>query len=211
MERHAFALQMNEGKLGNFLTALGEKWGEIRTIIDAEHVTNFSLWNAERFLFGYYESDKEEAVSGKLMAPLADVIAANGRWISDPEQNMAQMFEIYGVVREDKSMIRHRVFMTHLLTGDVKEYKRRHDEKRASMPAVPPGPDSNFTIWNAEDFIFGYDEIDTSMEHEETPEEHEDTVAWESNMLNIMEWITNDVDWLTGEHHAQVRRVAYYR
>ncbi len=210
MERHAFALQMNEGKLGDFLTAFGKQWNQIKKLIDENHVKNFSVWNAERFIFGYYENEAE-VITDKLMAPLERAIAANGRWISDPTKDMAQMFEIYGVVREDKSMIRHRVFMTHLLTGDVKEYKRRHDEKRASMPAVPQGPDSNFTIWNAEDYIFGYDEIDTSMEHEETPEEHEDTVAWESNMLNIMEWITNDVDWLTGEHHAQVRRIAYYK
>ena len=36
---------------------------------------------------------------------------------------------------------------------------------------MPEGPDSNFCIWSAGGYIFGYDEIDTSMEVEQTPEE----------------------------------------
>lgn len=70
-----------------------------------------------------------------------------------------------------------------------------------------PGPDSNFTIWNGGDYIFGYDEIDTSMEHEMTDYERADTIKWEKHMLGIMEWITDDVDWITGEHHGHVKCV----
>ena len=71
-----------------------------------------------------------------------------------------------------------------------------------------PGPDSNFSIWNAGRYIFGYDEIDVTMETPETKEEHDQTVKWESGMLEIMEWITDDVDWLTGERHPHVIRLA---
>ena len=45
--------------------------------------------------------------------------------------------------------------------------------------------------------ITGYNEIDTSMETEETPEAREATIAWEKRQLEIMDWITNDVDWIT--------------
>ncbi len=33
---------------------------------------------------------------------------------------------------------------------------------------IDPGPDSNFSIWSAGGYIFGYDEIDITMEVEET-------------------------------------------
>ena len=56
---------------------------------------------------------------------------------------------------------------------------------------------SNFSIWSAGGYIFGYDEIDTTMEVEETPQAREATIAWETRQLGIMDWITNDVDWMT--------------
>ena len=73
-----------------------------------------------------------------------------------------------------------------------------------------PGPDSNFSIWSAGGYIFGYDEIDTTMEVEETEESREQTVTWEMRQLGIMDWITNDVDWMTGEVHADVKRLAWH-
>ena len=72
------------------------------------------------------------------------------------------------------------------------------------------GPDSNFSIWSAGGYIFGYDEIDTTMETEETPEAHEATVAWETRQLGIMDWITNDCDWLTGTVHSASVRLAWH-
>ena len=36
------------------------------------------------------------------------------------------------------------------------------------------------------------------------------TVEWETRQLEIMDWITNDVDWLTGEHHAASVRLAWH-
>ena len=101
--------------------------------------------------------------------------------------------------------------MTKLKPDCAEEYKRRHDalvEARGNVP--DPGPDSNFSIWSDGNYIFGYDEIDTTMETDETPEAHENTVAWETRQLGIMDWITNDCDWLTGEVHADVVRLAYH-
>ena len=107
---------------------------------------------------------------------------------------MRLMYHNFGIVRSDKELIRHRMFMTKLKPGCEEEYKARHDaliEQRGD--SVDPGPDSNFSIWSAGGYIFGYNEIDTTMETEETPEEHENTIAWETRQLEIMDWITNDV------------------
>jgi len=39
---------------------------------------------------------------------------------------------------------------------------------------------------------------------EMTPEERESTIAWETRGLEIMDWLTDDVDWMTGEKHCHV-------
>ena len=122
------------------------------------------------------------------------------------------MYHCIGLARADKSHIRHRVFTTRLKEGCAAEYKRRHDALIEARHGVPsPGPDSNFTIWNANGYIFGYDEIDTAYRPDpslpqKTPEEEKaDTIAWETRQLEIMDWLTDDVDWLTGQKHAPSR------
>ena len=114
-----------------------------------------------------------------------------------------------GIVRADKSLIRHRVFATKLKEGCAAEYKRRHDgliEKRAGK--ITEGPESNFTIWNANGYIFGYCELVKSFDHEMTEAEKASTIAWETRQLEIMDWLTDDVDWLTGQKHDSIKLVA---
>lgn len=83
-------------------------------------------------------------------------------WISTPGVDMRLMYHNFGVVRENKELIRHRMFMTKLKPGCDEEYKARHD------------------------------------------------VLVEARQLEIMDWITNDVDWMTGEHHSSSRRLAWH-
>ena len=46
-----------------------------------------------------------------------------------------------------------------------------------------------------------------AFDREMTDEEREATVAWEKKQLEIMDWLTDDVDWITGEKHEPVRRI----
>lgn len=150
---------------------------------------------------------EEKSVKNRLTGEIQDTF----QWISTPGEDMRLMYHNFGVVRENKELIRHRMFMTKLKDGCEEEYKARHDGLIAQRgDTVDPGPDSNFSIWSAGGYIFGYDEIDTTMERDETPEEHEATVAWETRQLGIMDWITNDVDWMTGECHPASRRLAWH-
>ena len=48
-------------------------------------------------------------------------------WISTPGKDMRLMYHNFGVVRENKELIRHRMFMTKLKDGCEEEYKARHD------------------------------------------------------------------------------------
>ena len=46
-----------------------------------------------------------------------------------------------------------------------------------------------------------------TMEQEETDEDRENTIAWETRMLEIMTWFTDDVDWITGQKHPHIERI----
>ena len=122
---------------------------------------NFSIWQIEDFWFCYGEYSElrgAEAAAQALCAVAgAELFAAPGTLRSCITASHI------GLVRAGKSHIRHRVFSTRLKEGCAAECKRRHDALIEARHGVPsPGPDSNFTIWNANGYIFGYDEIDTA-------------------------------------------------
>ena len=170
----------------------------------AAGLDNFSLWHMQQYLFGYGECAGEYA--GQLDAALAKL--PEGVSLACAPGSMRQMYHDIGIVREDKSLIRHRVFAAKLKPGCEEEYKRRHDGLVAARgDAVKEGPESNFTIWCGDGHIFGYCELVKAFDHEPTPEERADTAAWETRQLEIMDWLTDDVDWLTGEKHPAVERV----
>lgn len=214
MERHAFAMEVKSGQMNTYRKKLGEIWPDLTAYLDRNGIQNFSIWNTDSLIFGYYEnedgaviSDEEAAVKAEFVKKMEDTFT----WISTPGDDMRLMYHNFGVVRKSKELIRHRMFMTKLKPGCDEEYKRRHDVLvEARGDAVDPGPDSNFSIWSAGGYIFGYNEIDTTMELDETEADREATIAWETRQLEIMDWITNDVDWMTGEHHSASRRLAWH-
>lgn len=214
MERHTMAMKVISGKMNEYRRNLGEVWSDLTAFLDRNQLRNFSIWNAENLIFIYCESDKEIDLSENDTAAVKEMTQkfdGTFTWISTPGEKMRLMYENFGIVRESKELIRHRMFMTKLKPGCEEEYKARHDVLVAQRGGVPdPGPDSNFSIWSAGGYIFGYDEIDTTMEIEETPEARENTIAWETRQLEIMDWITDDVDWMTGEHHASSIRLAWH-
>ena len=214
MERHAFAMEVKEGRKDDYRKALGKIWPELTAFLDRNEIKNFSIWNTDSLIFGYYEkadgsvlSAEEKEISERLTKEIEDTFT----WISTSGQDMRLMYHDFGIVRESKELIRHIMFLTTLKPGCEEEYKRRHDglvEQRGDT--VNPGPDSNFSIWSAGGYIFGYDEIDTTMEKEPDEAARETSVAWETRQLGIMDWITNDMDWLTGEHHSASVRLAWH-
>ena len=214
MKRHTFALKVKTGKMSAFRSGLGEVWPELTAFLDGHRMSNFSIWNAEDLVFGYYETDDSFSFTDSDRVKVATWEAAYNNsysWISLPFEDMSLMYHDFGIVRESKELIRHRVFMVKLIDGMEEEYKARHDALvEARGDKVTEGPDSNFSIWHAGGYIFGYNEIDTTMEHEMTDKEREGVVAWEKRMLEIMSWITNDVDWITGECHESVKRLAWH-
>ena len=113
MERHAFAMKVKEGKMNDYRKTLGEIWTELTAYLDRNGIHNFSIWNAADLIFGYYEnadgaviSPEEEKVKSALIEKIQDTFT----WISTPGKDMRLMYHNFGVVRENKELIRHRMF-----------------------------------------------------------------------------------------------------
>ena len=209
MERKTFLLKIYPDRQEETLRRLGELGPRIQAEAARLGVGNFSIWNVSNLLLGYgeYDTNVDLDDAPELRAALEPVIDGSAELIC-PTGTMRLMYHDIGVVRQDKSLIRHRVFVTKLKPGCAEEYKRRHDALiEARGDAMSDGPDSNFTIWYGASYIFGYCEKVKAFDHEMTDEEREATVAWEKKQLEIMDWLTDDVDWITGEKHEPVRRI----
>ena len=211
MKRLPFVLKFKPGCKETGLVTLSGLWNEVKRALDKLGVHNFSVWSIQDFLFCYGEFPDELTPSASdtaaaeawenALSPFCEVFAAQG--------TLPLMYHDIGVVREDKSLIRHRVFATKLKPGCAEEYKRRHDGLIAARgDAVSQGPDSNFTIWCGAGYIFGYCEKVKSFDHEPTDEEIAADIKWETRQLEIMDWLTDDVDWITGEKHPHIQRLA---
>ena len=207
MTRYPFVVKCKPDKKEEGIKALCALWGEIKEVLDQHGADNVSVWEIEDFLFCYGEYPKDFGVPAerkaaweKELSPYMELFAAPG--------TLPLMYHDIGIVREDKSLIRHRVFATKLKEGCAEEYKARHDaliEARGDL--IKEGPESNFTIWNAKGYIFGYCELVKAFDHEMTEEEKADTIAWETRQLEIMDWLTDDVDWITGQKHEAIRLI----
>ena len=204
MDRVSFLMKILPGARQAAEDRLAAAAEAIRAEAGGMGLDNFSLWGVSDLICGYGELAEgkspalPKALEGALEG-LTELLCAPG--------TMRLMYHDIGIVREDKSLIRHRVFVTKLKPGCEEEYKRRHDALIAARgDAVSEGPDSNFTIWYGAGYIFGYCEKVKAFDREMTPEERQSTIAWETRQLEIMDWLTDDVDWITGEAHEAIRR-----
>ena len=202
MKRITFLLRALPGQTGTAERNLKAHADALKALMAGHGVKNFSIWGVSDLFFGYGEEGED-----------FDLMAEARQYFAGLEPlclpgTMRLMYHDIGIVREDKSLIRHRVFATHLKPGCAEEYKRRHDGLIAARgDSVSEGPDSDFTIWYGAGYIFGYCEKVKAFDHEMIEEERADTVAWETRQLEIMDWLTDDVDWMTGEKHEAIRRV----
>ena len=206
MTRYAFIMKTMPGKRNAVESRLSASAPQIRAEALQMGLDNFSLWAVEDLLCGYGEWAGEGELPG-LPPSLTAAVGDDGELLCAPG-TMRLMYHDIGIVRPDKSLIRHRVFVTRLKPGCEEEYKRRHDGLIAARgDAVSEGPDSNFTIWYGAGYIFGYCEKVKAFDREMTEAEKADTIAWETRQLEIMDWLTDDVDWITGEKHEKIRRM----
>lgn len=209
MKREGCMLKLKAGMLSSIEEAICKKEKEIQESLVRFGALNASVWTVEGYVYLYAEfEDENEKGLNDILNEYACSLACVSEWIEKPE-NMRRMYHDIGIVREDKHLIRRRVFATHLKPDCAEEYYNRHKALiDARADRISEGPESNFTIFCAKgEFIFGYCELVKSFDHEMTEEEKASTIAWETRQLEIMDWFTDDVDWITGEKHDKMRNL----
>lgn len=162
----------------------------------------FTVWQMEDYVFGYFEGEEQD---GERMLSLLEKLPESVELLYRPGE-MRLMYENLGWVNPDKAALSYRVFSARLKPDCAEEYKRRHDGIK-QFPTDQPRYESNWGIWLGDGCIFGYCERDPELRREPTEEQRNANVQWETRQLEIMDWITDDMDWLTGEKHVAVERI----
>ena len=207
MKRNVFVHKLKPGQKEVFKTRLKGCLAAMDDLIGRGGLENVSLWSVDDFLIGYSElvgaAPDGVSLSKWLLTGFSDCCAPFAE-----SDEMELMYHDIGVVRENKAEVRHRVFVTQLKPGMKDEYKRRHDvlvEARGDQ--VNEGPESNFTIWHARGYIFGYCETVEAMETPPTKEDKQAVIDWETRQLEIMDWVTDDTDWIFGTAHSAIELI----
>ena len=209
MKRETAMYRLKDGQKKTFTNVIWSAAPYIDKACTELGLQNASCWGVEEFVYLYAES-KDDSPNGlhQLIRHFENEIALYLEPIAMPGE-MKLMYHDIGVVRQDKSLIRRRVFATILKNGCAEEYYERHKKLiDARGDRISDGPETNFTIHCAiGKYIFGYCELVKTYDHEPTSEEKAATAQWETRQLEIMDWLTDDVDWLTGKTHAKMEKL----
>ena len=204
MERAAFLLKTTETRRCAALDKLQALLPDAAAKAKAAGAGNLSVWQAENLIFGYYEADTMAQLrqAGAVVREMAEAMQDTAELMASPG-NMRRMYTALGHPRAEKKGLGHRVFMTRLKPGMAEEYRARH--AAIETEDAPEGPINNFTIWNAGDYICGYAELDPGFVIDRSAEGMEKDRPWETAMLEVMDWLTDDVNSLFGFTHKPVR------
>ena len=203
MERGAFLLKTSDARRADALEKLSALLPETAAQLKNAGADNFSLWKAENLIFGYFETVDMPTLrkAGAVIRTLAAQLGDAAELLASPG-NMRLMYTALGHPRENKKELGHRVFMTRLKPGMAEEYRARH--AAIETDDAPEGPINNFTIWNCGDYICGYAELDPGFVIDRSAEGMEKDRPWETAMLEVMDWLTDDVNSLFGFRHEPV-------
>lgn len=206
IKRMTFLIRIFPGKTDEARVRIKELFPAAAEKAVLAGASNLSLWRAEDMIFGYYETAKEaDNATGQILRDFIEENLSDVSVLIASPGNMRLMYAAIGSPREDKSMLKHRVFVTRLKPGCAEEYKARHDALATMQrQGVGDKPENNFTIWNSGDYICGYSEIDPDYVPDNSEMAQKARVAWETRMLGIMDWLTDDVDDITGEEHDKI-------
>lgn len=74
MERYAWKATVKEGKREEYVKRHNEIWPELVKVLKEAGICNYTIWNVQNELFGYYECEKGCDYAAKVQAqsPIVD-------------------------------------------------------------------------------------------------------------------------------------------
>jgi L-rhamnose mutarotase len=74
MERYAWKARVLEGKLDEYIKRHDEIWPELLEVLKQAGIKNYTIWNVDNTLFGYYECENGIEYAAKVQAesPVVD-------------------------------------------------------------------------------------------------------------------------------------------
>ena len=74
MERYAWKATVKEGKIAEYRRRHDEIWQEMKDVLKAAGICNYSIWLVGNELFGYYECEKGAEYAARIQAesPVVD-------------------------------------------------------------------------------------------------------------------------------------------
>lgn len=74
MERYAWKATVKDGMLAEYRRRHDEIWDEMKEVLRAAGIRNYSIWNVGNELFGYYECEHGKAFAAQVQAssPVVD-------------------------------------------------------------------------------------------------------------------------------------------
>lgn len=68
MERYAWKASVKPGKREEYIRRHNEIWQEMKVVLKAAGIVNYSIWLADGEVFGYYECEKGADYAAKVQA-----------------------------------------------------------------------------------------------------------------------------------------------
>ncbi len=74
MERFAWRATIKEGMLGEYIRRHDEIWPEMTQVLNQAGIHNYTIWQVENTLFGYYEAENgvDDAARIQRESPVVD-------------------------------------------------------------------------------------------------------------------------------------------
>ena len=101
MERYAWKAIVREGMLDEYIKRHDEIWPEMKEMLHAAGIRNYTIWNVGNELFGYYECDSiaeagriqaESEVNARWDVYMRDVMIAEKDPVTGAQPLMKQVF-----------------------------------------------------------------------------------------------------------------------
>lgn len=68
MEKYAWKAEIIPGKLEEYILRHNNIWPELKEVLKAAGICNYTIWNVGNELFGYYECEKGVEYAAKVQA-----------------------------------------------------------------------------------------------------------------------------------------------